>query len=241
MKTRISAIAALWALTALAAAGCVSSSDPRWQLDHDRIVAVRATPAHVAAGGQMTIDALVAHDGAPVSVEQPITVAIDGAPPALAGAVQPDGSIVAPDEAGLDQLRQALGLPAGASVPVVITVSFSVGDHTLSANKTIAFGDTADNPTMPAVAVQDAAPADDTELTVPANSDVPLSVAADPAWKVFWLSSCGTLHDDDEHAAILVVKPDDPQSGQLAVVVRDTADGVAWKVWPIQAVPAAAH
>ncbi len=219
-------------LGALAIAGCVDASDPRWQLDHDRIVAVRATPPSIASGDRATFDALMAHAGAPTDVEPPTAVTAIAPPAGLADAVQPDGSVIAPDAEHLDQARQQLGLTPGTPVPFVITATF--GPQPLIAQKTIYLGDVADspNPVLGAVTVAGAAPAD--AITVASDVDVPLTVDADPKWQVYWLTSCGTMHDDNEHVAFVHVLPDDPMRGELAVVVRDLAGGVVWKTWPIQ-------
>jgi hypothetical protein len=55
-------------------AGCVDAADPPWQLDHDRIVAVRTEPAGVAAGEVAAISGLLAHRRGPTSEEAPIIV-----------------------------------------------------------------------------------------------------------------------------------------------------------------------
>src|SRR4029079_15048087 len=44
-------------------AGCPGARDPPWQLDHDRIIAVRATPPGIAAGDKSTLDALIGTKG----------------------------------------------------------------------------------------------------------------------------------------------------------------------------------
>lgn len=56
--------------------GCVDASDPPWQLDHDRIVAVTAEPPRIEPGGSARITALVAHAGAPVDEEQPVVMTV---------------------------------------------------------------------------------------------------------------------------------------------------------------------
>jgi hypothetical protein len=214
----------------VALTACVGATDPVWQLDHDRVVAVRISPPHLASGARATVDALIAHHGAPADVLAPAAViASPDQLAALAAAVQADGSIVAPDDATLEQARASLGLPSGAPVPLEIGASFGG----LLAIKTVYLGDAADNPALPAIVVNGAAPTDGATIELPFDADVPLSAAADPTWKVSWLTSCGTMHDDDEHAAFVHVQPDDPTSGQLAVVVRDPLGGVVWGVWSV--------
>jgi hypothetical protein len=64
----IAAAAVAAAALALAATGCVEDLDPPWQLDHDRIVAVRATPPAIEAGGRAELDALISLKGVGTSV-----------------------------------------------------------------------------------------------------------------------------------------------------------------------------
>ena len=71
------------------------------------------------------------------------------------------------------------------------------------------------------------------QVTVAPAVDIPLAVELDDSFGVNWLTSCGTMHDFDLAHAYLRVEPEDPQSGSLAVVVRDTLGGVAWHTWPI--------
>ena len=222
------------AIAAILLGACVDDSDPRWQLDHDRVIAVRASPPRIASGDRATLDALIAHVGAPTTIDVPDAVAADN--PALAAAVQPDGSVIAPDGAALAVARQAMGLAADAPVPLRVTTTFGAGAGAMIATKTIYLGATGDNPATPAPTI-DGAPIGDDAIAVPIAVDVPLAVAVGRAWEVAWLSSCGTLHDDDLADAVLRVAADDPQAGELAVVVRDDRGGVAWRVWPIAAAP----
>jgi hypothetical protein len=73
------------------------------------------------------------------------------------------------------------------------------------------------------------------QLTVAPGVDVRLAVDLDDSYTVNWLTSCGTMHDFDLARAYLRVEPEDPQSGSMAIVVRDELGGVAWRVWPITA------
>jgi hypothetical protein len=222
----------------LVLAACADKSDPRWQLDHDRVVAVRATPSHIPAGAVTTLDALVAHADGPTDMEAPTVAQVSPTAPAvLAGTlVSFDAGawhVTAPSEATLDAARAALMLDAGAPVPLDIGMTF--GSAPLVALKTIYLGDSADNPTIADPMVNDVAVTPADSLVIPTDTDVPLSVTADDMAMVNWLTSCGTMHDDNEHAAFVHVLPADPMMGELAVVVRDPDGGVAWQVWPIQA------
>jgi hypothetical protein len=193
------------AIVVIACAGCAGQLDPSWELDHDRIVAVRATPPHVSAGEVAVLDALVAHAGAPTDVEQPIAVA---APTELA--------------------------PGGAGSPVQLEIEAQFppsNGHQLVAVKTVWFGDHQENPTLGAVTVGGVVP--DATIGVPVDVDVALTIDLPAGSSVCWLTSLGTLQFDDEPTAILHVAHGDAGSGELAVVVRDATGGVAWQVWPM--------
>lgn len=214
-------------------AACVDETDPEWQLDHDRIVAVRANKPHIAPGETATIDGLIAHKGAPTDVETPLAVlvyALHDFDSAVSG-----NTVTCPDEAALAAERQALGLDAGAPIALDVVMEFpdSNGIHLL-AKKTLYLGDSLDNATSVGnVTVAGAPP--EPSIVVPIDVDVPLAVDADPTSTVAWLTSCGTMHDDDEHSAFLHVLPDDPKDGEMVVVVRDAFGGVVWQTWPISA------
>jgi hypothetical protein len=223
----------LWIAVALT--GCIDQTDPVWQLDHDRIVAVRATPPHIEPGKVAHLDALVAHKGAPTDLETPVAAVVYG-PKDLSTAISPGSwDVTAPDAATLDAERAELGLDPGAPVPLDVLVQFpdSNGIH-LVAKKTVWLGDALENAAnVGAVTVGGDPPGD--AISIPPDVDVSLAVDADPAAVVNWLTSCGTMHDDDEHAAFVHVLPADSHAGELVLVVRDAYGGVVWQVWPITA------
>lgn len=222
-------------LIILACAGCLDGIDPVWQLDHDRIVVVRATPPHVGPGEMSVFDALVAHKGEPTDVELPSAATAVKPPGDLFTAVTDNNGswgVVGPDPAALDLARTQLGLDPGAPVPLRVVMAFpQATGGPLIAEKIVWLGDSAANPALGAVTVAGQPPG--TSIAVPADTDVPLAIDVDPTWSVSWLTSCGTMHDDGEHSAFVHVLPADRQRGELAVVERDTAGGVAWQVWPI--------
>jgi hypothetical protein len=225
-------------VAAFGAAACTGDLDPEWQLDHDRIVAVRATPSRIPAGGQAVLDGLVAVKGGMTGVAQPEAAEVaPTAPPAFTGAVVLSNGhwvVNAPSEDVIENARQELGLADGTPVPLDVGIAFtnSLGAP-MAALKTVYVDDMADNPTLGAVTVNGAAVAPTDSLTVPYNIDVPLTVDEDPTWDVEWYSSCGSLLDDNELSARIHVNPKDPIYGQLGVVVRDTLGGVVWQLWPI--------
>lgn len=236
MKRLPSATLAVFAAAvALTSIGCVDDLDPPWQLDHARIVAVRATPPAIESGGRAELDALLAAEGGPTLEASP-EAALIVSPMALAGSLSQEGGrwfAVAPDAAALDAARAELKLMPGAPVPLVVGVSYS--GQTLFATKTVWLGMTGTNPSLDAMMI-DGTPADGrTEIVVGKLVDVPLSIAAGEDDNINWLTSCGTMHDFDLPQAYLRVEEEDPISGELAVIRRDSLGGVAWRVWQIRA------
>jgi hypothetical protein len=234
-RARVLALAA--SVLGALGAGCAGDLDPPWQLDHDRIIAVRATPPGIAAGETAVLDALLGHKGAPTRVAAPELAAVVS-PASLSDAVRLDSGrwvVTAPSEQRLAQVRAELSLAADA--PVNLTVGVSYERQSLFATKVIELGRSASNPSLVSMNMQiDGAPAESVEIVVAPEVEVPLSIDADDEhYDVTWLTSCGTMHDFDLPNAYLKVEPEDPTSGELAVVLRDSAAGVAWHVWPIRA------
>jgi hypothetical protein len=225
--------ACLIALLALSA--CTGDLDPQWQLDHDRIVAVRATPPGIAPGEKSTLDALLAKKGAAVRTAAP-ELATVVSPTSLADTLALDAGnwvVTAPSEDRLVAARAELKLPAGAPVPLQVGVSYA--GQTLLATKTVELGAAADNPALRNVMI-DGKPAGTSEIVVGSLVKVPLSVDDDDIdFDVTWLTSCGTMHDFDLPAAYLEVEAGDPTTGELVLVVRDQGAGVTWSRWPIHA------
>jgi len=214
-------------------AGCTDDTDPPWQLDHDRIIAVRATPPRVAPGERAVIDGLVGAKGAPVA-EGPADALTVTSPAALAGALTRDGArwiVTAPGEADLAAARAGLGLAAGAPVPLALEASYG----SLRATKTVWLGASAANPAMVDIDI-DHAGMPTAPIAITALRDVPMAIALDDVrYDITWLSSCGTMHDFDLPSAYLRIEADDPRSGQLVLVVRDDGGGVNWRIWDIAA------
>lgn len=227
--------AAAAVLGALALVACAGEVDQPWYLDHDRIVAVRATPPQIASGERAVIDALLATEGAPTHEATP-DVATVVSPQSLADVLAPgpEGWVVtAPDETRLDAARAELGLEAGEPVGVQIGVSYAGG--ALVALKTVYLGARAENPTLAGLRVDGAEPTGES-LQLARDVEVRLAVDADAELvKVNWLTSTGTMHDFDLPSAYLVIEDEDPSVGELAIVLRDRAGGVAWRVWSLTA------
>lgn len=231
-------------LLAIAAGACNSDVDEQWFLDHDRIVAVRASKPGLLAGEEAQIDALVARKGeAPVEEVPPGAMIVS--PESLANAIRFDGGqwiVTGPDDAKLAQARAELGLAADKPVPLVVGAAWPATAFPMNENgdpfaalKTIYLGVSSENPVLDDMTVNGIDAGATSELVVGKLVDVPLSVSAGEFDLVNWLTSCGTMHDFDLPQAYLRVEKEDMTEGNLAVVVRTQTGGVAWKVWPIRA------
>jgi len=222
-------------LALVATAACTDDLDQQWELDHDRIVAVRATPPGIAPGAKATLDALLAHKAEQVRVAIP-ELATVVSPASLADTVAlEDGNwvVTAPSEERLIAARAELELEDGAPVPLQVGVSYA--GQTLLATKTVQLGAPADNPTLRDVMI-DGQPAGTADLVIGKLVRVPLSVDVnDEDFDVAWLTSCGTMHDFDLPSASVEVEEDDPTEGELVVVLRDSGAGVSWERWAIRA------
>jgi hypothetical protein len=217
-------------------AGCIDTIDQQWQLDHDRVVVARATPPRIHAGDMTNLDALVAHTGGPTTVESPLEASVARAPfPLDLRHTAAGWSLVAPDDATLAAARPAMGLPADAPVPVDVMMTFADGTNRAldpkKVKKTVWLGEPSTNPDMPAITVAGAVAGD--SIAVAADTDVYLSTSVPDGWRVNWLTSAGTLFQDDEPTSFIHIAPKDRQSGELACVIRDDQGGVVWKVWPL--------
>lgn len=229
--------APLASLVALWLGACGQDVDLPWQLDHERVIAVRATPPRIAPGQRSQLDALLGRaEGAPYeALPDRIEVV---SPQSLASALTTtDGtfSVLAPSESTLAAARTELGLAEGAAVPLQLRVGFADTERT--ALKVVWLGEAGGNLALGSALVggEDALTKD--ALEVQPATEVRLEVPFDASYNVNWLTSCGTMHDFDLARAYLRVEAADPQAGHLAVVVRDERGAVAWRVWPIAAQP----
>jgi hypothetical protein len=223
------------AIVALALAACGGDLDPPWQLDHDRIIALRATPPAILPGETSLIDGFIAKKGAPTEERPPDAVTVVS-PESLMGALAMDNGqwvVTAPTAEQLDEVRDELGLMPGDVVPLQLGVAYGT---TLFGLKTVGLGMTAPNPILEVMTIDGApAPPVDTEIVVGKLVDVPLFVEVLETDEVDWLTSCGTMHDSDLPSAYLRVEVDDPTEGEIAVVRRDESGGVTWQKWSIRA------
>jgi len=200
-----------------------------WQLDQDRVVAVRVTPPGIVAGEHALVDGLIAHADGPATIATPSAVTASGSPLFTAVNFLFDHyEVIGPDDTALADARAELGLAPGAPIPFELAVIFGPlsGDH-FDTHKQMWLGEAAANPDLPAITIDGVAP--DAAIAIATGRDIDLTAASED---VRWLTSCGTLRESEQPAAIL--RADEPCDGELVVVVRDDRGGTVWQVWPLR-------
>lgn len=156
-------------------ASCTPATDPPWQLDHDRILAVRAEPPALLPGEIGRLEVLVAHAGGPTTVEAPNQLSAPGSPFFASVHFNIDHwEIVGPD----------------VSAPVALDLVLRVSGP-LYATKQVLLGTTATNPVLPPVRVPAFAQGEH-QLLIEATN-------------VRWFTSCGELVDADQPRATLIL------------------------------------
>jgi hypothetical protein len=233
-------------IAALLVAGCTSDVDLQWELDHDRIIAVRAEPPRIMAGEVSTLRLLAGYETLPAEERAP-----DGAqvvsPMSLADTVSFDGQnwiVTAPNQQRIDAARTELGLDADAPVPLLVGIAavwptpvMAVEGNAFAATKTVFLGETAENPPIVGLTINGVEPeTEQGELVFDASTETtktPLSVSANDVTDIVnWLTSCGEMHDFDlATSAYITFGPEDRTEGQLALVLRDSRGGVSWRLW----------
>lgn len=224
-----------WLLLIATLAACGEDLDLPWDLDHDRIVAIRAEPPAILSGETSKIDGLVAGKGTSSTEGSPLQVIVVS-PKSLEDTLSNNGGdwiVTAPSEDRIAAARTELGLEATDPVPLQLGVAFS---ETLAGVKTVKLGTTAPNPTLGVMQFDGGPmPPEGDELVVGRLVDVPLSVETLETDEVNWLTSVGEMHDFDLPSAYLRVEEDNElDQGELAIVLRDDTGGVTWQVWPIR-------
>lgn len=208
--------------------GCADTT-PRWDLTHDRVIAVRATPPGLAPNETGQLDALISVASQVVAVAPTqVTVSGDTAAPVR---VEYDGStwhVVAGDADALVRARQARALPPGADVEVELALALIVGGTTKRATKRVTLGTRHDNP-APDLAIDGVSAG---RFVLPPTTTVRLETAAAAGETVDWLTSIGSLEDDDDAIAHLTVEA---EGTGVLVTVRRAGTGVGWAIAELEA------
>jgi hypothetical protein len=223
---------------------CTDDVVEEWHLNHDRVIAVRASPPGIVAGQTSELDALLGHQGGVPTEVIPQTATVLS-PQSLASALAFTGGrwiVTAPDDGALAAARAELGLEASEPVPLVVNVSWPAtvfpSDTTgvdYAATKTVFLGEERHNPTIAEMTVDGVASLSANELVVDSAEKTTLAIPAEREDMTRWLSSCGQLADWDLASTLLTFEPEDARAGNIGVVLRTRAGGVAWKTWGIQA------
>ena len=224
-------------ILAIIATGCDGDLDPPWELDHDRIIAVRATPPGIVDGERSELDALLSAKGGATSIAPPLAAQVIS-PLALASALKNDAGkwvVEMPAPAALEAARTELKLAADAPVPLRVGVGYIVNGIELAALKTVMLGKSLANPMLAEMIIDGEALDAKTEVVVPKLIDVRFSVSAIPDDDVNWLTNVGEMHDFDLPQSYLRVEEDEDKfEGELVLVRRDPEGGVVWRIWPIR-------
>ncbi len=213
--------------------GCTNDVDPPWQIDHERVIAVRANPPGIIAGETSKFDALLGRaDDIPLESKPEMVTVLE--PASLAGTLsQQGGEWIVTAPADLTAARAELMLAPTDPVPLRLRMTFP--NFEFVGLKVVFLGAHRENPSLGTIRINGEDKTTALTLKVPKVTDVPLDVTFDDTFNVNWLTSCGNMHDFDLPGAYLRVEPEDPQDGMLGVVVRDATGGVAWKLWQISA------
>ncbi|MDX2088835.1 MAG: hypothetical protein SFX73_13340 [Kofleriaceae bacterium] len=208
-------------IVTLTAGACVETT-PRWDLTHDRVIAVRASPPAIEAGGSAQLDALVSAEGV-ARVIVPVEVTLS--PDALATVVQQDGAWVV--IAGTSEMLAAAQarLPTGTSLRVDAELVFDVAGIAKHATKSVRLSATGENPVV-SIRLADGQVATSIETSV--GVETQLSTDAPDGASVDWLTSLGELTDDDDPVAFLTAE--EAGAGSVVCVRRELGGGVGWAI-----------
>jgi len=199
------------------AGACTDVPQP-FDLDHPRVMAVRIEPPALAGGERATIDVLVTDVAEGPRIADPDTVVVTAPVGGLVERGVRGWEIVAP---AVDEL-----------VIVPLALEVILDGAPFAAQKTVAFGERAENPAAPSI-MHDGARC---PCKVDAASEVALTVT-EPGEELSyrWFSSVGDLTGYTRAEASLA--PLRGTTGTIGVVVRDQAGGTAWTFEPAEVLP----
>lgn len=234
------------AMLAPFAIGCASDIDEPWDLNHDRVIAVRADKPGLLPGDRTELVGLIGHVDAPTEERPPLLAGVVE-PMSLASMVTTEGGrwyVDAPSADMIAAARSEMKIPAEAPVPVTIAMQFRPAtDPALPVDgqavlTTIRVGMAAENPVIGTPTIDgNPLPPAGTQIVIDSLVDVRLAAQLADKVDINWLTSVGQMHDFDLAKSYVRVEIDDPLVGELAVVIRDRLGGVSWLVWPMTANP----
>jgi hypothetical protein len=195
--------------------GCTDVPLP-YELDHARVMAVQVDPPTIGPGDRARIHVLVTDGTSGPRVADPATVGMT-APGIAVERDEMGWSVTAPD------------VSVDAIVPLAIDVETDGG--TLTAQKTVALGTSAPNPSAPPILLDGEARA----LAIPPRRESTLSVAAEEGLSYRWFSSVGELTGYTK--AEVRLDPDEGARGFIVLVVRDQMGGTAWAIANAEVTP----
>jgi hypothetical protein len=190
--------------------GCDDVPQP-FDLDHARVMAVQIDPPSIAAGERASIHVLVTDATSGPRVADPTALDMTA----------PGGIVVERGDTGWSVLAPDVAIEA--IIPLAITVETDEG--TLSAQKTLALGTRAENPSVPEILLDGDARA----LEVPPDRESILSVAEPQEGLSYrWFSSVGDLTGYTRSEVRL--EPIDDARGFVVLVARDQMGGTSWTI-----------
>jgi hypothetical protein len=195
-------------------AGCSDFELPS-ALSREQILAVRATPPVVPAGGRARLDALIA---GPAGVVEGATLAWS----------LPEGA-----GASLEADGEATWLVAGTEDVRVDLEATTPAGETLLAEKRVRVGEAKGNPMLVGLEADGRPMAG--ELALPAGGTATLAAQLDAPeqQRTTWFATVGEIERYLQNPTDLVA-PEAPVSGWLLVVARDGDVGVAWQIVPLR-------
>jgi hypothetical protein len=221
-------------LSTAISAGCTDFSQP-WELDHARVLAVRAAPPGISAGQTSELSALVLRPDLSIAEISAVSITIDEPYDRL---LMPATSakVAAAEEEVVTQARALLELDPAESIQVPVNVKISLMDpaaenQELVSVKTVRVGGSTENPAIPTIAVNGSAVA--TGVQTPINfvklQEYTLEANAGSSTEVTyaWFTSRGELKLSE--AQLSKLKVDTVGSGTVLVIARDKLGGVAWR------------
>jgi hypothetical protein len=223
---------------ALSAGGCNDLSQP-WELDHARVLAIRATPPTVAPGQLVEVTALVLTADLTIAELGPEVVRVDQPYDQLLSPTPRSPTLLAADQAIVDQARTLLTLAQTEVIPVPVSIQLQLPDSAgvlepIDSIKTVRVGGFAENPVAPTVALNgDAVSQLQMSLQVKQRYVLEANVPTDNV-NYAWFTSSGELKFPQASRAELVI--DKPGTGTILVIARDDKGGVSWNQLSFSAV-----